>query len=80
MLYSIFLGRKKAKVMLNGKQVMFAGSASYADDEPEQPKEQLLAPTTSLSGDTLTITNTDDRTEEFVILVDGVEMTTVEVN
>lgn len=40
--------------------------------------EQLTAPTISLDGDILTMTATDDKTEEFVIFVDGVEMTTVE--
>jgi hypothetical protein len=38
--------------------------------------EQLSAPTISLDGDTLTMT-ADDKTEEFVIFVDGVEMATV---
>lgn len=40
--------------------------------------EQLTAPIISLDGDTLTMTATDDRTEEFAILVDGVETATVE--
>lgn len=40
--------------------------------------EQLPTPTISLDGDILTMTATDDRTEEFVIFVDGVEMATVE--
>lgn len=35
--------------------------------------EQLTAPTISLNGDILTMTATDDKTEEFVIFVDGVE-------
>lgn len=39
--------------------------------------EQLTAPTISLDGPTLTMTATDDRTEEFVIFVDGVETATV---
>lgn len=39
--------------------------------------EQLTAPTISLDGDTLTITATDNRTEEFVIFVDGVEKAVV---
>lgn len=39
--------------------------------------EQLATPTISLNGDILTITTTDERTEEFVIFVDGVEMATV---
>lgn len=40
--------------------------------------EQLTAPTISLDGDTLTMTATDERTEEFAIFVDGVEMATVQ--
>lgn len=40
--------------------------------------KQLTVPTISLDGDILTMTATDDRTEEFVIFVDGVETTTVE--
>ena len=40
--------------------------------------EQLTAPAISLDGDTLTIMATDERTEEFAIFVDGVEVTTVE--
>lgn len=39
--------------------------------------EQLATPTISINGDILSITATDDRTEEFVIFVDGVEMATV---
>lgn len=39
--------------------------------------EQLTAPTISLDGDILTITATDERTEEFVIFVDGAETVTV---
>lgn len=39
--------------------------------------EQLTAPTITLDGDTLTITATDERTEEFVIFVDSVEKTTI---
>lgn len=40
-------------------------------------EKQLLPPTISLDGDTLTITATDERTETFAILVDGVEVATV---
>ena len=39
---------------------------------------QLTAPTVSLNGSTLTITATDTNTEAFAILVDGIEMVTVE--
>jgi hypothetical protein len=39
--------------------------------------EQLTAPTISLDGSTLTMTATDDRTQELVIFVDGVETATV---
>ena len=44
---------------------------------PRPALEQLTAPTISLDGDTLTMTATDDRTQEFVIFVDGVETATV---
>ena len=46
---------------------------------PRPALEQLTAPTISLDGDTLTMTATDDRTQEFVIFIDGVEKATVEV-
>lgn len=39
--------------------------------------EQLTAPSIQLNGDILTMVATDNRTKEFVILVDGVEMVTV---
>ena len=39
--------------------------------------EALSAPTISLEGDILTMTATDDNTEQFVIFVDGMEKATV---
>lgn len=44
--------------------------------QAESEDEQLTVPTIVLNGDTLAITATDDRTEEFVILVDGEEKAT----
>lgn len=83
MAYSIFLGGKKAKVMLNGKQVVITGilSGSSQPEEPDipiEPEELLSAPVISLDGNILTITATDDKTETFVILINGVEKATVE--
>ena len=69
MAYGIFLGGKRAKAMFNGSRVAFKGSTST--------RPQLTAPTISLDGDTLTMTATDSKTEEFVIFVDGVETATV---
>lgn len=43
-------------------------------------KPKLSAPTVSLSGDTLTITATDENTKVFAILVDGVEKAAVGVS
>lgn len=82
MAFSIFLGGKRAKVMLNGKQVMLAGATSGSvpdiPDIPDTPEVEVLgAPVIELAGDTLTMTATDERTEEFAIFVDGVEVTTV---
>ena len=58
---------KVESVAINGKTVWQA----------KKEIEQLTAPAISLDGDTLTITATDDRTKEFVIFVDGVEIATV---
>lgn len=41
--------------------------------------QTLTAPTISLDGNTLTMTATDDKTQEFIIFVDGVETATVGV-
>ena len=72
MLYDIFVGRNRAKAMLNGKRVAFRDGSGEGEIV-----EQLTAPTISLDGDILTMTATDSKTQEFVIFVDGVEAATV---
>ena len=66
-------GIKYARAYYKGSQIRLKGVMR----EPPEVIPQLTAPTISLDGDTLTMTATDDRTEEFVIFVDGVETATV---
>ena len=64
-------------IFVNGVE-MATVENTQEPETPDTPTEQLTAPTISLDGDTLTITATDERTERFAILVDGVEVVTVD--
>lgn len=60
-----------------GNAVKVEVGSSVLWQAANQATEQLTAPEISLDGSILTMTATDEQTEEFVIFVGGVETTTV---
>jgi hypothetical protein len=59
------------------KSLSIGGKLAWKEQSETPDTEALSAPTISLDGDILTMTATDEHTEEFVIFVGGVETATV---